>query len=314
MSFAAAAARRFGHAIAQTSLTATSTVFQPHPTLAAQILGAAFAPPSSRIADFAGSNDADLVSFNATAGLESMLKRPTTASDLVGTSSRTTKRVVISNPESYDSIAIPTSFDLDHPHFEYYQATRMNYDRIKAQSKDYQEYVVEVRNYWLEPENFQMLSLKNQRILKMKWPEFHLTLPEHDDVVDFNIDCKVDRAVWRERQVQVNQQPIEPIVNEEDDLAVEFERDAGTDSVATDTTDDHPSNDVEPIGNEAEEIAEAGLEQEVADVGQTEDALVTPRPKNARMLKELGCTLDGVYWSANGPRIRRKPDSFSPAM
>eukprot|EP00956_Cyclotella_meneghiniana_P009293 scaffold12767_cov43-Cyclotella_meneghiniana.AAC.1 len=26
------------------------------------------------------------------------------------------------------------------------------------------------------------------------------------------------------------------------------------------------------------------------DVGQTEDALVTPRPKNARMLEELGCT------------------------
>ncbi|KAL3779339.1 hypothetical protein ACHAWO_006297 [Cyclotella atomus] len=309
MSFAATAARRFGHAIPQTSLTATSTVFQPHPTLAAQILGAAFAPPSSRIADFAGSNDADLVSFNATAGLESLLKRPTTASDLVGTSCRTTKRVVISNPESYDSIEIPTSFDLDHPHFEYYQATRMNYDRIKAQSKEYQEYVVEVRNYWLEPENFQMLSLKNQRILKMKWPEFHLTLPEHDDVVDFNIDCKVDRAVWRE--CQANQLPIEPIVNEEDDLAVEFECDAGIERV---TTDNNPSNDAEPIGNEAEEIAEVGLEQEVADVGQTEDALVTPRPKNARMLKELGCTLDGVYWSANGPRIRRKPDRFSPGM
>jgi hypothetical protein len=166
MSFAA---RRSGHAIAHTSLTATSTFFQPHPIIAA------FDPPSSRLVDFAGSNNADLVSFNATAGLESLLRLPAAASDLVGTS----KRVVISDPETYDSIEIPTAFDLDHPDFEYYQGTRMNYDRIKADSSEYQEYVVEVRNYWLEPENFQMLSLKNQRILKMKWPEFHLTLSEH---------------------------------------------------------------------------------------------------------------------------------------
>jgi hypothetical protein len=301
MSFASAAARRFGHAIARTSLTATSSVYQPHPIIAAQILGADFDPPSSRLVDFAGSNDADLVSFHATAGLESLLRRPATASDLVGTSRRTSKRVVISDPETYDSIEIPTAFDLDHPDFEYYQGTRMNYDRIKADSSEYQEYVVEVRNYWLEPENFEMLSLKNQRILKMKWPEFHLTLPEHDDVVEFNIDCKADRAVWRERQA--NQQPIEPIVNEEDDFAVEFE------SVTT-----VPSNEAEPIGNEAEEIVESEVEREVVDVVQTEDAVVTPRPKNARMLKELGCTLDGVYWSAYGPRIRRKPERFSPAM
>ena len=91
--------------------------------------------------------------------------------------------------------------------------------------------------------------------------------------------------------------------NVEDDLAVEFV------SVTTVST-----NDAEPIGNEAEEIAEAGLEQEVADVVEAEEAVVTPRPKNVRILKELGCTLDGVYWSAYGPRIRRKPDRFSPAM
>lgn len=99
MSFAAATAagaRRFGHAIARTSLTATSSAFQPHPILAAQILGAAFDSPSNRIVGFAGSNDADLVSFNATAGLKSVLKGPTTASDL----SRSSKRVVISAPES----------------------------------------------------------------------------------------------------------------------------------------------------------------------------------------------------------------------
>ena len=102
----------------------------------------------------------------------------------------------------------------------------------------------------------------------------------------------------------------ERIMNEEDDLALEFESDEGSDSVATDTTNYYLSIDAEPIGNEAEEISEAEPEQEVADVGQTKDALVTPRPKNARMLKELGCTLDGVYWSAYGSRIRHKPDRF----
>jgi hypothetical protein len=147
--------------IARTSLTTTSSVFQPHRILAAQILGAAFDSPPNRIVDFAGSNDADLVSFHATAGLKSVLKRPTTASDLIGTSSRSSKRVVISDSESYDSIEIPTAFDLDHPDFEYYQATRMNYDGVKAQSREYQKYAVDVCSYWLEPENFQMLSSKN---------------------------------------------------------------------------------------------------------------------------------------------------------
>eukprot|EP00956_Cyclotella_meneghiniana_P018769 scaffold31604_cov39-Cyclotella_meneghiniana.AAC.1 len=192
MFFVAAAARRFDHAIAQTSRTATSTAFQPHLTPAALILEAAFAPPSSPIADFAGSNDADLVSFNATVGLESLLKRPTTASDVVGTSSRTTKRVVFSNPESYNSIEIPNRFDRNHPYFEYYQDTRMNLDRILDESEEYEEFVVKVRNYWRHPENFQMLSLKNQRILKMKLPEFYLTLPELDDVDNFNRNCKAD--------------------------------------------------------------------------------------------------------------------------
>eukprot|EP00956_Cyclotella_meneghiniana_P025196 scaffold52073_cov36-Cyclotella_meneghiniana.AAC.1 len=157
-----------------------------------------------------------------------------------------------------------------------------------------------------------MLSSGNQYILKTTWQEFILTLYELKDVDDFDRNCKADRAVWRERRA--NQQPIERIVNEEDDLALEFESDEGSDSVATDTTNYYLSIDAEPIGNEAEEISEAEPEQEVADVGHAEDALVTPRPKNARMLKELGCTLDGVYWSAYGRRIRRKPDRFSPAM
>eukprot|EP00956_Cyclotella_meneghiniana_P033366 scaffold95378_cov81-Cyclotella_meneghiniana.AAC.1 len=97
-----------------------------------------------------------------------------------------------------------------------------------------------------------MLSSGNQYILKTTWIEFILTLYELKDVVNFDNKCKDDSVVWRERRA--NQQPIERIVNEEDDLALEFESDEGSDSVATDTTNYHLSIDAEPIGNEAEEI------------------------------------------------------------
>jgi hypothetical protein len=108
----------------------------------------------------------------------------------------------------------------------------------------------------------------------MKWPKFHLTLPDHDDVVDFNINCKADRAVWREHRA--NQQPIKPIVSEEGDLSVESE------SFTT-----VPSNEAKTIGNEAEENAGAKVDQEVADVEETEDAVVTSRLKNALELLAL---------------------------
>jgi hypothetical protein len=77
------------------------------------------------------------------------------------------------------------------------------------------------------------------------------------------------------------------------------------------------SNDVEPIGDEAEDH---GVEFETVDASfvdqddEVVDEMVVRSPENARMLKELECTLDGVYWGAYGPRIRCKPDVFVPAM
>jgi hypothetical protein len=77
------------------------------------------------------------------------------------------------------------------------------------------------------------------------------------------------------------------------------------------------SNDAETIGAEAEDH---GVEFEAVDahfVDQDEEVLeeiVARAPENARMLKEIECSLDGVYWAAIGPRIRRKPDVFVPAM
>jgi hypothetical protein len=78
-----------------------------------------------------------------------------------------------------------------------------------------------------------------------------------------------------------------------------------------------PSNDAEPIGKEAEE---ANIEFEAVDApfvdqdGEVAEEIAARAPKNARMLKKIDCSLDGVYWGAYGPRIRRKPDVFVPAM
>jgi hypothetical protein len=92
---------------------------------------------------------------------------------------------------------IPTSFDLDHPDFQYYQDTRRNLERIRNESKSYEKWVAEVVGFWMQRENYAMLSAKNRRILKMSHSNFHLTLPEYDDVVDFHYCCKADRAAWR---------------------------------------------------------------------------------------------------------------------
>jgi hypothetical protein len=39
-----------------------------------------------------------------------------------------------------------------------------------------------------------------------------------------------------------------------------------------------------------------------------EEEIVARNPGNTRMLKEIECSLDGVYWAAFGPRIRRSPE------
>jgi hypothetical protein len=77
------------------------------------------------------------------------------------------------------------------------------------------------------------------------------------------------------------------------------------------------SSDVEPIGNEAEEYNvefEAVDAPFVAEDEEVTEEIVTRAPENARMLKEIECSLDGVYWAAIGRRIRRKSDIFVPAM
>jgi 5'-deoxynucleotidase YfbR-like HD superfamily hydrolase len=58
----------------------------------------------------------------------------------------------------------------------------------------------------------------------------------------------------------------------------------GDPSVESESVTTVPSNDAEPIGNEAEETAGAEAEGEVVDVEETEDAVVTSHPKNAREL------------------------------
>jgi hypothetical protein len=114
----------------------------------------------------------------------------------------------------------------------------------------------------------------------------------------------------RNRQPQIGNEAGEPevvfeavdepfIAQDEEEVEVQVESDA--------------SNDVEPIGDEAEEIVVDEPEQVVDEI-VTEEAVAASRPRTSRMLKELESPLDGVYWSTNGPRNRRKPTRFSPAM
>lgn len=232
-----------------------------------------FALTSSRVVDLTGSKNAGLVSLNAPAGLKSF----PTASD---------KRVVLNDPESYPCIEIPSCLDLENPDFQYHQDVRQNYERLLAEGFKYLDSVFVTRNHHLQPENFQMLSSKNQRILKMSLTELFITIPEFNDVLDFLKDCEADIAIWME--FQKNHQSIKHIVDEEDDHAAEFESDAGV-------CDKCSPNDEEPNDDEAEKIADSGLEQVADDVVVVveEEAVVT-----FRMLKEIGALmLAFVVWN-----------------
>jgi hypothetical protein len=82
-----------------------------------------------------------------------------------------------------------------------------------------------------------------------------------------------------------------------------------------------PSNDVEPIGDVAEEtnvefeavdVPFVAEDEEVEAVDEPfineEEEIVVRNPGNIRLFKEIECSLDGVYWAAFGPRIRRSPE------
>jgi hypothetical protein len=106
-------------------------------------------------------------------------------------------------------------------------------------------------------------------------------------------------TVQRRSKRTRNRQP--QIGNEAEEPEVEFE--AVDEPIITESD---ASNDAEPIGDEAEEI--------VVDEVVAEEAVAASRPRTSRILKELESPLDGVYWSTDGPRNRRKPTRFSPAM
>jgi hypothetical protein len=75
---------------------------------------------------------------------------------------------------------------------------------------------------------------------------------------------------------------------------------------------------VEPfIAQDEEEAVEIVVDEHehVVDEAVAEEAVAASRARTcSRMLKELESPLDGVYWSPDGPRSRRKPTRFSPAM
>ena len=65
---------------------------------------------------------------------------------------------------------------------------------MKAEGKKHKRAAAEIKRYWLQNNKFRMLSRENQLILKMKRSDFYCALPEDDDLVNFDLACKSDRA------------------------------------------------------------------------------------------------------------------------
>jgi hypothetical protein len=239
-------------------------VFQPRPALAALLLAVNPSPSeSNNIVDLIDLNDAvlDPSAFAADLHVPAMNIDTSTSASTSATSS-TPRSVVINDvPEILE--VIPSAFDLDSPLFQYYQDCRNHYERIKIESNEYQANIMRVLEHWLKPENFQMLGPVKQHILRMKAPELHLLLPDYDELDRLEMACEADRDAWEEAMLAV----------EEDDVEFDTDDEFGTDDYLTTFTDE-----VEPIGYEAEEVVDdevtvlemAGVPEEAFDEANRE--------------------------------------------
>ena len=111
---------------------------------------------------------------------------------------------------------------------------------------------------------------------------------------------------------------VEPTSDEVEDETVYFEGDVPEKVVElVNAAANRSTNDAEPSGEEAEEenvelevaafnnTLEEEVEEEVVEESVEEEVVAVRRPMKPRMLKELECTLDGVYWRSDGRRTRR---------
>jgi hypothetical protein len=176
--------------------------------------------------------------------------------------------VIQDSPETYDFVEIPSCRDINDPSYQFYRNSLRDYQMVKKEGKAYRKKVNKIRNNWQKRENLCMLSSENKRLVRLPKSEFILTFPEVDDLDRFKLACKADKASWLADQrmldddedefdsndldLTIHTNDVEPIGNEaEENVDGEDDDEDEFDSNDLDLT--VHTNDAEPIGNEAEE-------------------------------------------------------------
>jgi hypothetical protein len=154
--------------------------------------------------------------------------------------------VIQDSPETYDFVEIPSSRDTNSPDYQFYRNSWRDYQIAKDEGMAYREKFNKFRTSWRKRENIRMLSAENKRLVRLPKSEFILNFPEVADVDHFEMACEAEKAAWLDNQRM--------LVDDEDELF---------DSNDLDLT--IHTNDVEPIGNEAEENVDGEEEGVVQD-------------------------------------------------
>jgi hypothetical protein len=176
--------------------------------------------------------------------------------------------VIQDSPETYDFVEIPSCRDIDGPSYQFYQNSWRDYQMVKDEGMAYREKVNKIRNNWRKRENLCMLSSENKHLVRLPKSEFIRTFPEVDDLDRFKMACKADKASWLANQIMldddedefdsndldlsIHTNDVEPIGNEAEEV-VDGEDDDEDEFDSNDLDLTIHTNDVEPIGNEAEE-------------------------------------------------------------
>jgi hypothetical protein len=200
--------------------------------------------------------------------------------------------IIQDSPETYDFIEIPSCRDINGPNYQFYLNSWRDYQMVKDEGMAYREQVNKIRNNWQKRENLCMLSSENKRLVRLPKSEFILTFPEVDDLDRFKMACKADKASWLADQMMldddedefdsndldltIHTNDVEPIGNE-----AEEDVDGEDKGVVQDKCDSNDldltihTNDVEPIGNEAEEVVDGEDEGVVQDECDSNDLDLT---------------------------------------
>jgi hypothetical protein len=158
------------------------------------------------------------------------------------------RNVVIQDSlETYDFVEIPSCRDINGPSYQFYPNSWRDYQMVKDEGMEYCEEVNKFCSSWCKHDNIRMLSAENKHLVRLPKSEFiFLNFREVADVDHFEMACEAEKAAWLDSQRM--------LVVDEDELF---------DSNDLDLT--IHINDVEPIGNEAEEVVDGEEEGVVQD-------------------------------------------------